>query len=141
MSEKQEYQLLKKNMPQGHDRLDRIENLAGTGTPDLNYCIDGVEGWIEMKSATERFKPNSKLLKHKLSQDQMNWFLKQRNAGGRAYILIVTDLRWILIDGMHADHINDFDVNRLIAISDWWSPKPVLNAFWNELRKALKGTA
>lgn len=139
MSEKQEYQHLKKNMPQGHDRLDRIENIAGIGTPDINYCIEGVEGWIEMKSARERSRPNSKLLKHKLIQGQMNWFLKQRNAKGRAYILIATDLRWILIDGRFADRINDFSVGQLLENADWWSRKPVPNFSWNALRDVLRG--
>jgi hypothetical protein len=34
----------------GMDRWDRIENGVGVGMPDINYCLSGIEGWIEMKS-------------------------------------------------------------------------------------------
>lgn len=141
MSEKREYHLFKKNMPQGHDRLDRIENIVGIGTPDVNYCIDGVEGWIEMKAPKEPMRSTSKLLTkhaHPLSQDQKNWFLKQRNAGGRAYILIATNKRWMLIEGKHADNINDMTIEQLWHIAMWATQKPVNKYGWELLRAFLK---
>ena len=138
MSEKTDYKLLKKHLPQGHDRLERIENVVGVGTPDINYCIEGVEGWIEMKSPKEPKKSSSKLFgdNHKLNQAQKNWFLRQRNAGGKAFILICTDKRWMLIKGDYlVDIINDLSANDLWDIACWVSFKPI---DWESLREVLK---
>lgn len=139
MSEKNDYQLLKKHMPEFLDRLDRIENVVGVGTPDVNFCINGVDGWIEMKSPKEPVRKTSKLLNHPLNQDQKNWFLRQCNAGGRAFILICTNKRWMLIDGSLADVINDMTVNELWKIASWSMTKPISKEYWKSLRTILQG--
>ena len=139
MSEKNDWKILKHNLPQGYDRLERIENIVGVGTPDVNYCIDGREGWIEMKSPIEKSNPNSKLFtgrNHKLLQTQKNWFLQQKNAGGKGFILIATDKRWLLINGNRwADFINEYNIKELEAVSCWSAMRPVKD--WNNLRSRL----
>lgn len=139
MSEKTDYQALRKHLVQGKERLDRVENIAGTGTPDVNYCIDGVEGWIEMKSPKEPKRAKSKLFadNHKFSQTQKNWFLKQRNAGGRAFILICTDKRWMLIDKWQADFVNGMTVDEIGKVAVWNNAKPILPMEWKRLREVL----
>ncbi len=143
MSEKIDYQLLKKHMPCGRDRLDRIENVVGVGTPDVNFCINGVDGWIEMKSPRhEPLRETSKLLtkhNHPLNQDQKNWFLRQCNAGGRAFILICTNKRWMLVDGSLADVINDMTVDELWDQACWKYNKPISKMSWDILRTVLQG--
>lgn len=144
MSEKTDYNLLRKNLLQHGDRLERIENMTGFGTPDVNFCIDGVDGWIEMKSRVEPSRTTSKLLKsgcgHTLTLSQRNWFLKQKNAGGKGYILICTDKRWMLIDGCkYADQINDMNVRELMDILIWFSFKPLIEIDWEMLRNRLRG--
>jgi hypothetical protein len=138
MSEKKDFQLFKKAVTlTGLERIERIENVLAAGTPDVNFCIDGVDGWLEIKSAVEPKRETSKLLKHKLSQDQMNWFKRESNSGGRSYILICTDIRWILIDGRDADSINSMDVNELCGISIWTRCHPI--PIGHRLRNVLKG--
>lgn len=139
MSEKNDYNILRKNMPQHKDRLERIENVAGTGTPDINFCSCGVECWIEMKSSVEPKRLTSLLFASnpKLSQVQKNWFLQQRNAGGRCYILIATDKRWMLIAGKYADDINKLTVHQLYDIAIWKVMRPVLPSEWKNLRSIL----
>lgn len=141
MSEKTDYQIMRKRLIQGHDRIERIENIVGIGTPDVNYCIDGVEGWIEMKSPKEPKREKSKLFKfknnHEFTQGQKNWFLKQRNAGGRAFVLICTDKRWMLMDIWQADFINEMTVDQLWHKAVWACSKPVIRCQWNKLREVL----
>jgi len=130
VSEKNDYLKLKAHLPQRGDRLERIENLAGSGTPDVNFCSNGTECWVEMKSPQEPKRETSQLFggRHKLSQAQMNWFLRQRNAKGKAYVLIITDKRMLLIDGQHADDINAMTVNQLCEIASWGATRPVRKA-------------
>lgn len=139
MSEKTDFNLLRKHMARHGDRLERVENVVGVGTPDVNYCIDGVEGWIELKSPKEPLRAYSKLFadNHKLNQSQRNWFLRQRNAGGRGYILICTDKRWMLIDGKHADCINKLTAAQLLQIACWRGHKPIDKSIWRDLWKML----
>lgn len=140
MSERNDYQLLRRNVRKGHDRMSRIENVVGVGTPDVNFCSEGCECWIEMKSPIEPKRRGTRLFsgQHSLSQAQMNWFLAQRNAGGRGYILICTDKRWMLIDGEYADEVNLMTADKLMEISTWAACKPIQKVFWNLLRKALR---
>lgn len=141
MSEKTDWKLLREKLIQPRDRWDRIENGVGAGMPDTNYCINGVEGWVELKSPIEPARKHTPLFgsNHDLSQSQKNWFKRQILAGGRAYILIGTDFRWILIHGRHADDVNDLTVQGLMAIASWVALKPVKDANeWLKLREALR---
>lgn len=48
MTEAALWQLVKRNID-GH--LVRVENTAGSGTPDVHACYEGSETWIELKLA------------------------------------------------------------------------------------------
>ena len=140
MAESNDYKVLKANLPKGRDRLDRVENVVVNGMPDINYCSEGVECWLEQKSPKEPKRTTTKLFgsNHKVSQDQMNWFMRQMKAEGNAYFLIVTDKRWMLIGGEHADKINEMTVFELLDICLWNTPKPVRDKeSWNKLRTTL----
>lgn len=140
MSEKSSYKRLREKAFSGFDRIDRIENLFVVGMFDVNYCIDGREGWIELKEPKEPVRQTTKLFgsNHKLSQDQKNWCLKQIQAGGVAWVLISSDRRWLLIHGNYADEINDMTVNELINAARWHERKPVRGSEpWKNLRQIL----
>ena len=140
MAESTDYKAFRRNMPKPNDRLERIENLVGVGQPDTNYCAAGKECWIEFKSPKEPKRHSTPLFgsNHRLSQDQMNWFLKQRNAGGVGFVLIVTDKRWILVDGCkYGDDINDMTVGHLLDVAEWYANKPLRKDDWINLRTAI----
>ena len=139
MSEKIAYAHWKGRIQRPLDRIERIENVVGIGTPDINYCIEGKEGWIELKQPTEPKKDTTPLFgsNHKLSQGQKNWFLRQFRAKGRGHILIATDKRWILISGALADHVNEMTVSDLVENSQWSTMNPVKEEQWGYLREIL----
>lgn len=144
MSERNDYKTLKDNLPRPNERFERVENLRVDGMPDVNYCAKGaahgVEMWIELKSPNEPKRSSTRLFgsNHKLSQEQMNWFKRQLDAGGRAWVLISTDKRWLLVHGRHADVINDLTVDELLGIATYAFNKPVRNKQeWKTLRIAL----
>lgn len=140
MAESNDYKTFKNNVPTLHDRVDRVENGVVVGMFDVNYCFGGVEGWIELKSPTEPKRPTTKLFgsNHDVSQDQANWCLRQIKAGGKAFVLIATNKRWILIDGKHTDEVNRLTVSELIELSEWNTTKPVKDKNkWKQLRQLL----
>ncbi len=141
MAESTDYKTFKANVPQPGDRLDRIENVVVTGMPDINMCIGGTEVWIEQKSPKEPKRSTTALFgsNHKVSQEQANWMLRQRKAGGKCYFLISTDKRWMLIGGFLADQINSMTVDELMEQAAWATTKPVRDKeAWKALRETLR---
>lgn len=138
MTEKRLWDTLKEGMDHtGH--FDRIESHATSqGRPDVNYCIDGREGDIELKIYDR--KRGGFILR----ASQNAWFCNRiRSGSSRAFILARYDdefgkSTFLLIDGKNSRHlIHDRsyegwkEQSRLI-----WSQK--IN--WSELKAVLKGT-
>ena len=59
----------------------RLENLVGTGMPDVNGCLNGVEVWLELKHVASGFKI-------KFQPTQPAWILKRTLYGGRVFVLV-----------------------------------------------------
>lgn len=144
MSEKNVYRRFYEHaIRRGYDRIDRIENGVIAGMPDINLCINGRESWIELKAPTEPKRSSTPLFgsNHKISQDQLNWFKRQIDAGGRAFLLIVTDYRWMLIHGAEIDGVNQKTTSQLVEIALWHATESLLRTgrtnAWHELRSAL----
>lgn len=54
--------------------------LTGGGIPDSNFCVDGIEGWIEHKATSTNKVP--------IAADQVGWHLRRARAGGRTFIAV-----------------------------------------------------
>ena len=143
MSEVRAYESFRKHALGPSDRVDRVENLLVMGMPDINLCIRGHHMWIELKTPTEPKRPATPLFgsNHKVSQPQMNWFLRNNKAGGIGWILIASNKRWLLIDSAHADRVNSMTVDTLIANARWHALKSVSAGKWAQLRFVLTGEA
>lgn len=119
---------------QGEFRLERIENLAGVGTPDVlaTARATGRTTLIELKAVVELPKrATSKVLgRAGLNQDQKNWHMDFVRAKGQAFILVgIGPYRQLLIEGRWADHINDWnftEMNIHAIAFDWLDIKNVL---------------
>jgi hypothetical protein len=59
--------------------LLRIENAASAGAPDLNWCIDGAEGWIELK-----IREHNRVLLRKF---QYAWGIRRSRYGGKVFVV------------------------------------------------------
>lgn len=139
--ESTDYKTFKTNVPLPCDRLDRVENVLVSGVPDINMCIGGTEVWIEQKSPKEPKRSTTPLFgsNHKVSQEQANWMLRQRKAGGRCYFLISTDKRWMLVGGFLADKLNSMTVGEILDNAVWSTTKPVKDKeAWTSLRTTLQ---
>lgn len=137
--EKRVYQILKDKVFRQGDRIDRVENVLLAGVPDANACADGVEFWIEIKAPSEPKRLMTPLFgsNHRLSQAQMNWIYRQVKAGGKAFVLIATQRRWMLIDGVHADQINGLNIPGLLLICSWHRSVPIKQEGYDHLRESL----
>lgn len=78
----------------------RVENLVGTGQPDVNGCLNGVEVWVELKYVRSgwaiKFQPT-----------QPAWILKRTAYGGRVFILARKDDTFYLYRGAQVRELLD----------------------------------
>lgn len=71
--------LLRHHLPMVH--WQRIETAGvGNGVPDLNYCYQWTEGWVELKKATGNVVG--------VRPTQVAWIERRLRAGGRVFIMI-----------------------------------------------------
>lgn len=97
----------------------RIENLASSGMPDVSYCIDGVEGFIEnkLRAAWPQDPGRIVTLPHYSAQQRL-WHERRATAGGRVYVLlgIGTPLRDVLLfeGGWAAAHLGRVPKQELV---------------------------
>jgi hypothetical protein len=71
--------------------LERIENIVSDGTPDVDYCIDGIQGGIELKfSDTAPVRDTSQVLglAHGMRRSQIIYASRRVWAGGLCWCLI-----------------------------------------------------
>ena len=123
-------------------RLERIENLAGEGTPDVLVLCDGAVTFCELK-AVDTFpkRPSTRVLGTEgLRQEQKNWHMGWQHAGGRSLILIGIgsgrERAHFAIEGRHCDTVNEMSWSDL---SRHHVAQGVGAAFWVQLMKYLKG--
>ena len=92
--------LIKKHVP-GHHISVESESTSG-GIPDLNYCVDGVEGWVECKQT------HAWAVKFRPTQVSLIW--ARVRAGGRVWVAV---RRWKRQDGsdelwlVHGRHVRE----------------------------------
>lgn len=98
----------------------RVENPACPGTPDLNYCYNGIEGWIEFKQEkTLPARDSTPVFKGALRPEQVLWHIKRSMAKGRSYIcgyVEETD-EFFLVEGKYAQEFNEMPLSRLKALN------------------------
>lgn len=102
--EKNFYNRLRNNLSGNLVHLQRIESGTGQGIPDVNYCILGAEGWIELKSFTRKNKKGTVRIP-KLRDKQCAWLFRRRMCRGRAYLLCEINDDIALIDGLLAPQL------------------------------------
>lgn len=119
----------------GH--VEAIENSAGTGNPDVNYCIESCEGWIEVKYRREFPKRESTPALGKcFKPTQPIWFKKRLDAGAkRIFIYARIDEEFFLIPGEYFAYVEGMNLQQLIDASSWRGR--VRNRDWMKLIRCL----
>lgn len=92
--------------------FERLENLVGTGMPDVIFRLKGPDArilWIELKTGKKPKKETSKIFsKNYFNPSQVKWHKKWNSLGEKVYVLIGIDQDLTLLgtDGIE-DKIND----------------------------------
>jgi hypothetical protein len=86
------------------------------GVPDVSFCVEGVEGHMELKQidtvpAREDTAVFGGRTNKGMRESQVAWFHRRMKAGGRAFILAQVSDRLILMHGSHAKQFNGYTLN------------------------------
>jgi len=77
------------NGMRGRWHAQRHEDKYTAGIPDVSYGINGVDGWIELKSLTRWPIKNDALIDVGLSREQAIWLTSRGSRGnGQCFILL-----------------------------------------------------
>lgn len=95
-----------------HIHMNRTENVAGEGTPDVEGCLDGRCFAIELKVADRPKRRTTRITTQSpIKTTQIEWLEDRRRAGGNAWLLIQVgdhhQARRYLLDGMDAQKALD----------------------------------
>lgn len=79
---------------------ERVENSAsGGGMPDLNWCWNGVEGWLELKHrSAPPVEEDTDVVIDTVTAGQRLWWRERHAAGGRCYVMIRIANEYILLE-------------------------------------------
>lgn len=111
-------QLFRKHIPEAH--WQAVESWStGQGVPDMNYCLEGCDGWIENKS-TEAWA-----LAHPLSPEQVAWMERRHRAGGRVLLAVRRKHSGGPRRGASVDELYIFGPNALRVIAETNSIKDI----------------
>lgn len=94
--------------------FERIENAVAVGTPDVDYCVNGVCGKIELKyTSSHPRRPGTPVLgKGKgLRKSQIVWASRRSYAGGTVFVCIGSPTHTWLIN------VRDWPPARLASIA------------------------
>lgn len=122
-----------------HGHFDRRENNPLDGVPDVNYCVDGCEGHIELKFRRDPpVRDTTPVFGSKgLRESQVAWIGRRLRAGGRVFILSQVGRRLYLTHGARAPEFNALCVEDLEQGSRWAAGPTVSTMQWLELAEAL----
>jgi len=70
--------IFRRHLPEAHWQSVETSG-TGRGVPDLNYCLDGREGWIELKLVSGWRIPS-------MRPEQVAWAERRARAGGRVFL-------------------------------------------------------
>lgn len=110
-------QLFKKHLPEFH--WQAIETfITGSGVPDINGCLDGVEVWIENK-----FAKGKRRIRVSVSPAQVGWIEQRLRHGGRVFIAVRYTTAKLdtlyLLHGSAARELASGTAPEAIAIGAW----------------------
>jgi len=87
-SEKALVQWLKQKLKKRGLQWQRIEDGCSLGIPDINFCYEGMDTWIEAKCLQEWPKREKTGVRVTLRPEQVLWLEDRVNAGGRAFVCV-----------------------------------------------------
>ena len=135
MSETNLWRYLQRNLKDKNTMLMRIENPFYKGVPDVNFLIDGNEGWLELKYIPQYPKKEITIVKvPHFTIEQKIWHNARFKNKGRTMVLIQVDDDYFIFKKEKINLLGSLNKFRMFQHANkFWKNK--IN--FRELRKEL----
>ena len=135
MSENNLWRYLQKNLKDSKTMLMRIEIPFYKGVPDVNFLIDGNEGWLELKYIPQYPKKEITIVKvPHFTIEQKIWHNARFKNKGRTMVLIQVDDDYFIFKKEKINLLGSLNKYRMFQHANkFWKNK--IN--FRELRKEL----
>ena len=124
MSERNLWRYLQRNLCK-KGLFSRIENPFYKGIPDVNYLMNGVEGWIELKYV--KSFPKKELTPVSIphyTKEQKMWYKVRYDAGGNTAIILQVDKYYFIFRQDKTALVGHLNYKALKKLADgWWVNK------------------
>lgn len=98
----------------------RIENQVEVGTPDVNLCFNGFDGWVELKVQEAPKRATTTFRCEHFTMEQRLWLVDRCRAGGRAYLLLQSGSHYLWLRGdVAAVWVGQCTLSDLHGKSEW----------------------
>lgn len=114
--------------------------MTDAGVPDVNYCFNGQEGWVELKHAAPPARATTVVFRSQRGLDpaQIEWQLYRRKCGGIVWNMVQVG-RWLLvINGEYAARINHCTLDQLIELASFKRSGAMHEADWRMVVACLR---
>lgn len=129
-SERALWQRLRQGVARFGD-FQRIENAIGAGWPDVNFCVNGVEGHIELKHCPVVPPRSAPFTRYRgLEEEQVDWIERRVRNGGRVFIMAQIADALYLIRGNCASSFNQLRLDEIEACACWQAVRTVSAEQW-----------
>jgi hypothetical protein len=117
----------------------RIEFNPDAGIPDVTYCVQAIEGHIELKFADAiPARENTRVFgTDGLRDSQVAWISKRIRAGGRVWIMAQVDRYLFLVPGWYCLTFNEMTFFQLGRVAAWTCGPVVKEAGWQQFLDTL----
>ena len=116
MKEARLWEWLRERLQSGH--FTRVESDCSPGLPDVNYCVQRSEGWIELKAA-KRATGTPFKTRGGLRPEQIRWINTHVSHGGTVWIIVSAGSSVYTLPGSLADKFNGMTVEQWDNASHW----------------------
>lgn len=117
----------------------RLEFIPEAGIPDVDFCVRGVEGKIELKfRGDEPARDGTPVFKHKGIRDsQLAWIHTRVRHGGRVWIFAQVHRTLYLVPGARVRDFNQLNLLELAQAATWLGNDRMGTKGWYEFVDAL----
>ena len=100
------------------------------GVPDLNYCVDGVEGWLELKAGPDI----------DIRASQVIWMKEHIASGGWPLFFISWNNMFLIVPGDRGGDLrrNPCLENAMRLSSSFWTEEIPMNDFLLRIKRPAK---
>lgn len=116
MKEARLWEWLRERLQSGH--FTRVESDCSPGLPDVNYCVERSEGWIELKAA-KRATGAPFRVRGGLRPAQIRWINTHTAHGGVVWIIVSVGPSVHTLPGSLANDFNQMTVEQWYEESHW----------------------